>query len=86
MAGILSEREAIANQLQGVLDLATDPWGIYVERVEVKDVLLPLKLQRAMAQEAEADREAKAKVNPYIIAFSNALKSGIEIVDWQTCK
>lgn len=62
LAGILSEREAIANQLQGVLDKATDPWGIYVERVEVKDVLLPLKLQRAMAQEAEADREAKAKV------------------------
>jgi len=62
LAGILSEREAIANQLQGVLDKATDPWGIYVERVEVKDVLLPLKLQRAMAQEAEADREAKAKI------------------------
>ena len=72
MAGILSEREAIANQLQGVLDLATDPWGIYVERVEVKDVLLPLKLQRAMAQEAEADREAKAKVSTYTLAYSKA--------------
>jgi len=44
------------------LDEATDPWGIKVERVEVKDVRLPQQLQRAMAAEAEAAREAKAKV------------------------
>ena len=45
-----------------VLDTATDDWGIKVERVEVKDVSLPKQLQRAMAAEAEATREAKAKV------------------------
>ena len=59
---ILSEREAIANELETTLDAATDPWGIKVERVEIKDVRLPLQLQRAMAAEAEASREAKAKV------------------------
>jgi erythrocyte band 7 integral membrane protein len=45
-----------------ILDEATDPWGISVERVEVKDVILPQSLQRAMAAEAEAVRDAKAKV------------------------
>jgi len=44
------------------LDNATDPWGIRVERVEVKDVRLPQQLQRAMAAEAEAARQARAKV------------------------
>ena len=44
------------------LDTATDSWGIRVERVEIKDVRLPKQLQRAMAAEAEATRQAKAKV------------------------
>merc|ERR1712063_158229 len=44
------------------IDTATDPWGIDIERVEVKDVRLPQSLQRAMAAEAEAAREARAKV------------------------
>ena len=48
--------------LQESLDEATDPWGIKVERVEIKDVKLPQQLQRAMAAEAEASREARAKV------------------------
>lgn len=47
---------------QESLDEATDPWGIKVERVEIKDVKLPQQLQRAMAAEAEATREARAKV------------------------
>lgn len=47
---------------QSTLDDATDDWGIKVERVEIKDVKLPLQLQRAMAAEAEASREARAKV------------------------
>lgn len=47
---------------QSSLDDATDAWGIKVERVEIKDVKLPLQLQRAMAAEAEATREARAKV------------------------
>lgn len=47
---------------QSTLDDATDDWGIKVERVEIKDVKLPVQLQRAMAAEAEAAREARAKV------------------------
>jgi erythrocyte band 7 integral membrane protein len=47
---------------QKVLDEATDAWGIKVERVEIKDAKLPVEMQRVMAAEAEADREAKAKV------------------------
>eukprot|EP00916_Digyalum_oweni_P010754 GHVL01017914.1.p1 GENE.GHVL01017914.1~~GHVL01017914.1.p1 ORF type:complete len:254 (+),score=31.94 GHVL01017914.1:387-1148(+) len=62
LAEILSEREHISQLMQGALDEATDPWGIKVERVEVKDVRLPIQLQRAMAAEAEASREARAKV------------------------
>uniref|UniRef100_A0A8C4NMZ0 Band 7 domain-containing protein n=1 Tax=Eptatretus burgeri TaxID=7764 RepID=A0A8C4NMZ0_EPTBU len=60
---IISEREVIAQSLQVTLDEATDPWGIQVERVEIKDVGLPAQLQRVMAAEAEATREAKAKVS-----------------------
>lgn len=49
--------------LQESLDQATHRWGIKVERVEIKDVMLPQQMQRAMAAEAEASREARAKVN-----------------------
>jgi len=62
LAEILSDREFIAKDILTHLDGATDPWGIEVERVEVKDVRLPQQLQRAMAAEAEAAREARAKV------------------------
>jgi len=62
LAGILTDRDEIAGEMQNVLDEATDPWGIKVERVEIKDVRLPQSLQRAMAAEAEASREAKAKI------------------------
>uniref|UniRef100_A0A6A7G392 Mechanosensory protein 2-like n=1 Tax=Hirondellea gigas TaxID=1518452 RepID=A0A6A7G392_9CRUS len=62
LAEILSERETISRNMQSSLDEATDPWGVKVERVEIKDVRLPVQLQRAMAAEAEAAREARAKV------------------------
>ncbi|KAL7053116.1 hypothetical protein AAHC03_025721 [Spirometra sp. Aus1] len=62
LSEILAERESISGSMQSMLDDATDPWGVKVERVEVKDVRLPLQLQRAMAAEAEATREARAKV------------------------
>ena len=62
LADILAERETIAHDMQVSLDEATEPWGVYVERVEVKDVRVPEQLQRAMAAEAEAAREARAKV------------------------
>lgn len=62
LAEILAERETISHTMQTSLDEATDPWGVKVERVEIKDVRLPVQLQRAMAAEAEAAREARAKV------------------------
>ena len=62
LCGILSERDSIATDMQTTLDEATEPWGVKVERVEVKDVRLPKNLQRAMAAEAEATREAQAKI------------------------
>merc|ERR1712212_1389167 len=58
----LSQRESIANDMQSGLDSATAPWGVLVGRVEVKDVRVPENLQRAMAAEAEAARNARAKV------------------------
>ena len=61
LSEILSERDTISNVMKTLLDEATDPWGVRVERVEVKDVRLPVQLQRAMAAEAEAAREARAK-------------------------
>ncbi|XP_060799487.1 stomatin-like [Neoarius graeffei] len=62
LSEVLSDREGISQSMQIALDEATHPWGIRVERVGVKDVKLPLQLQRAMAAEAEASREARAKV------------------------
>ena len=59
---ILADREDVAKSMLTTLDTATDSWGIRVERVEIKDVRLPQQLQRAMAAEAEASRQAKAKV------------------------
>merc|ERR1711892_327296 len=59
---ILSQREAIAREMKETLDSATEAWGVTVERVEVKDVRVPEQLMRAMAAEAEAAREARAKV------------------------
>ncbi|XP_028274976.1 stomatin (EPB72)-like 3a isoform X1 [Parambassis ranga] len=62
LAELLSDREGISLSMQEALDEATDSWGIKVERVEIKDVKLPHQLQRAMAAEAEASREARAKI------------------------
>ncbi|KAF7635912.1 PHB domain-containing protein [Meloidogyne graminicola] len=62
LAEMLSDREQISLQMQSTLDEITSPWGVKVERVEMKDVRLPVQLQRAMAAEAEATREAGAKI------------------------
>ena len=59
---LLTEREKINNQLQDIIDKATDPWGIKVSNVEVKHVDLPQEMQRAMARQAEAERERRAKI------------------------
>merc|ERR1711970_523800 len=62
LGDILSERESIATEMQELLHEATEPWGVTIERVEVKDVRVPEQLMRAMAAEAEAARNARAKV------------------------
>ena len=59
---LLSERDKINAILQGIIDEATSPWGIKVSIVEVKDVEIPSSMQRAMARQAEAERERRAKV------------------------
>jgi regulator of protease activity HflC (stomatin/prohibitin superfamily) len=59
---ILSEREKVNNEIQEILDAHTDPWGIKVSVVEVKQIDLPQEMQRAMAKQAEAERERRAKV------------------------
>jgi regulator of protease activity HflC (stomatin/prohibitin superfamily) len=59
---LLSERETLNARLQQILDLHTDPWGIKVSLVEVKAVDLPQEMQRAMAKQAEAEREKRAKI------------------------
>jgi len=59
---LLSGREKINEELQSVLDQQTDPWGIKVSAVEVKHVDLPQEMQRAMAKQAEAERERRAKI------------------------
>ena len=59
---LLAEREKINTQLQEILDKHTDPWGIKVATVEVKHIDLPQEMQRAMARQAEAERERRAKV------------------------
>jgi regulator of protease activity HflC (stomatin/prohibitin superfamily) len=59
---LLSEREKINSILQGIIDEATSPWGIKVSIVEVKDVEIPSGMQRAMARQAEAERERRAKI------------------------
>src|SRR5213595_1094068 len=59
---LLSEREKINAILQGIIDESTAPWGIKVSIVEVKDVEIPENMQRAMARQAEAERERRAKI------------------------
>ena len=60
--GLLSEREQLNLELQQILDTQTDPWGVKVSAVEVKHVDLPPDMQRAMARQAEAEREKRAKI------------------------
>ncbi|XP_024073728.1 stomatin-like protein 3 [Terrapene carolina triunguis] len=62
LSQILSGREEIAHNIQSILDNATGKWGIQVARVEIKDVRIPMEMQRAMAAEAEATRDARAQI------------------------
>ena len=75
LSELLTDRENIAHEMLLSLDQATDVWGIKVERIEIKDVRLPVQMQRAMAAEAEASREAKAKV----IAAEGEMNASIKL-------
>ena len=59
---LLSERDKINHRLQEIIDEQTEPWGIKVSMVEVRDVVLPDSMKRAMARQAEVERERRAKV------------------------
>lgn len=59
---LLAERDRINQQLQEIIDLQTEPWGVKVRAVEVKQIDLPVEMQRAMAKQAEAEREKRAKI------------------------
>ncbi len=74
---LLSNRERISNEIQGILDDQTDPWGIKVTNVEVKHVDLPSDMQRAMARQAEAERERRAKV----ISAEGEFQAAAKLVD-----
>ena len=59
---VLSETTTLNEKVKAILDVATEKWGIYVSNVELKDIQLPDSMQRAMAKEAEAEREKRAKI------------------------
>jgi regulator of protease activity HflC (stomatin/prohibitin superfamily) len=74
---VLKERDKINEALQAVVDQATEPWGVKVEMVEMKDVEIPVAMQRAMAQEAQAMREKRAR----IIKAEAELESSSKLAD-----
>jgi regulator of protease activity HflC (stomatin/prohibitin superfamily) len=82
---LLFERERINNKLREIIDEHTEPWGVRVTVVEVKDVQLPDTMQRAMARQAEAEREKRAKVIHAQGEFqaSKTLKDAAEIISVQ---
>ena len=59
---VLKEQDSIAHKIEAAIDMVTTPWGVKVERVQMKNVEIPLSMQRAMAQEAEAYREKRARI------------------------
>lgn len=75
---LLANREAAAQKIQEIVDKATDPWGIKVESVELKDVILPDDMQRVIAKQAEAEREKRSviiKASGELIAAENIAKA-----------
>jgi len=85
MDELLSERDQINRKLQKIIDEHTEPWGIKVSNVEVKQIDLPIEMQRAMARQAEAERERRAKVIHADGEFqaSQKLADAAEIIDKQ---
>lgn len=77
---LLASREQVNQRLQSILDTQTEPWGVKVSNVEVKQVDLPAEMQRAMAKQAEAERERRAKV----IAAEGEFQAAQKIADAAT--
>jgi regulator of protease activity HflC (stomatin/prohibitin superfamily) len=73
---LLSQTSEINNQIKAVIDSHTEPWGVQVTAVEIKDIFLPENMQRAMAKEAEAERERRAKIVAAEGEFQAAEKLG----------
>ena len=71
---ILKEQDKLSLSLKDLIDRVTEPWGVQVERVEMKDVEIPQSMQRAMAQEAEALREKRARIIKAEAEFEAAVK------------
>ncbi len=75
---LLSNRDEVSKKIQVIIDRATDPWGIRVENVELKDVVLPEDMKRTIAKQAEAEREKRAviiKAQGEVIAAENMAKA-----------
>jgi len=75
---LLSNRDQISNRIKGIVDAATDPWGISVDNVELKDVSLPEDMERTIAKQAEAEREKRAviiKAEGEVMAAENMAKA-----------
>ena len=82
---LLAARDAINHKLQAILDQQTEPWGVKVANVEVKQIDLPVEMQRAMARQAEAERERRAKIIAAEgeLQASQKLSEAAEIMDRQ---
>ncbi|MFH0861272.1 MAG: SPFH domain-containing protein [Candidatus Altiarchaeota archaeon] len=75
---LLSERQEIAEKLRNIVDVATDPWGLKVDAIELQDIELPLEMKRVMAKQAEAEREKRAviiKAEGEVAASKNIAKA-----------
>jgi regulator of protease activity HflC (stomatin/prohibitin superfamily) len=71
---LLKEQEKLSNMLGEIIDRITEPWGVAVDRVQIKDVEIPQSMQRAMAQEAEAHREKRARIIKAEAEYEAAMK------------
>jgi len=81
---LLKNRDEIASRIQGIVDKASDPWGILVEAVELKDIGLPNDMKRTMAKEAEAEREKRAviiKAQGEVEAADNMKKAALTLAE-----
>ncbi len=76
---LLSQRDQVSNRIKEIVDKLTDPWGIKVDSVDLKDIVLPEEMKRTMAKQAEAERERRAviiKAEGEVIAAENLSKAG----------